>query len=108
VSQYLLSVLIGLPLLAALTVLCVPRKAVRALPVLSVFAMLVELLISFVLLSGDFSSARYQFVERAVLVEKLGIQYALGVDGISLWLVLLPRLCRLSRCLPRGDRRPRG
>lgn len=88
-SQHLLSVLIGLPLLAALAVLCVPRKAVRALPAFSVFAMLVELLFSFVLLSGDYSSARYQFVERAVLVEKLGIHCALGVDGISLWPVLL-------------------
>jgi NADH-quinone oxidoreductase subunit M len=89
VNPHLLSVLIGLPLLAALVVLCAPKKAIQALPALTVLAALVELLISFVLLSGDYSTARYQFVERALLVEKLGIHYALGVDGISLWLVLL-------------------
>ena len=34
----------------------------------------------------------YQFLEDSVWVESLGIHYKLGIDGISLWLVLLTTL----------------
>lgn len=37
----------------------------------------------------DASSALLQFVENAVWIARLGANYGLGVDGISLWFVLL-------------------
>ncbi|MBN1653712.1 MAG: NADH-quinone oxidoreductase subunit M [Deltaproteobacteria bacterium] len=91
-SGYLLSILIWLPLFAAVVVLFTPRQSVGVIRWFSVLVMLVELGISLLLLTGDYTSAQFQFAERAVLVEKLGITYSLGVDGISLWLVLLTTL----------------
>jgi NADH-quinone oxidoreductase subunit M len=35
------------------------------------------------------ADAGFQMVERAVWVRSLGISYALGVDGVSLWMILL-------------------
>lgn len=40
-------------------------------------------------LGFDRHTAAMQFVERMPWIEDLGIQYALGVDGLSIWLVLL-------------------
>ena len=51
--------------------------------------MAVEFLLSLQLLDGDFTTAAYQFEINVPWVEAVGIHYHLGVDGISLWLVLL-------------------
>lgn len=37
----------------------------------------------------------YQLVEQATWLEPLGIRYHVGIDGISLWLVLLSTLLTL-------------
>jgi len=95
VSRYLLSILLWLPLFGALVVMFTPRQYLRTLRSFSVGVMLVEFVLSLRLLftrqfeAVDWSSASYQFVEAHAWVEGLGIQYKLGVDGISLWLVVL-------------------
>jgi NADH-quinone oxidoreductase subunit M len=94
-SRYLLSILLLLPLFGALVVMFTPRQYLRTLRGFSVGVMLVEFVLSLRLLftrqfeAVDWSSASYQFVEAHAWVEGLGIQYKLGVDGISLWLVVL-------------------
>jgi NADH-quinone oxidoreductase subunit M len=94
-SRYLLSILLLLPLFGALVVMFTPRQYLRTLRGFSVGVMLVEFVLSLRLLftrqfeAVDWSSASYQFVEAHSWVEGLGIQYKLGVDGISLWLVVL-------------------
>ncbi|SNB51273.1 NADH dehydrogenase subunit M [Arboricoccus pini] len=40
----------------------------------------------------DYAQAGFQFVERADWFEGLGISYRMGIDGISLWFVLLSTL----------------
>ena len=40
----------------------------------------------------DRGTAQMQFVERAPWIETFGVQYLLGIDGISLWLILLTAL----------------
>jgi NADH-quinone oxidoreductase subunit M len=37
----------------------------------------------------DAADAGFQMVERATWIRSLGVSYALGVDGVSLWMVLL-------------------
>ena len=37
----------------------------------------------------DAAEAGFQMVERATWIRSLGISYALGVDGVSLWMILL-------------------
>jgi NADH-quinone oxidoreductase subunit M len=95
-NDHLLSILVGLPLIAAVVVLFMPRQAASSVRHFTVFVMGVELLLSLALLSGEFAtSSAYQFVERYPLVEQFGIAYAVGIDGISVWLVLLTTLLTL-------------
>ena len=88
-TDHLLTLLILFPLFGALVILFWPRQSVRALRWLSLGFMLVELVFSFWLLPGDYEAAGYQFVEQVTWVESLGISYKVGIDGISLWLVML-------------------
>jgi NADH-quinone oxidoreductase subunit M len=89
-SALLLSILIALPLLAGAIVLFMPRQKPGAVRAFSVGAMLVELVISFgVLWSADYSTADMQLVTKVPLVPAYGISYEVGIDGISLWLVML-------------------
>jgi NADH-quinone oxidoreductase subunit M len=89
VSEHLLSLICGLPLLAALVVLFAPRQMAAFIRNFTVFTMLVVFGLSLRLFTGDYSTAAFQFAERQVLVPAFGITYSIGVDGISLWLLLL-------------------
>ena len=91
-NAYLISLLVGLPLLAGLVCMFIPRQSVQALRNFTVFAMVVDFGLSLVLLQGDYAGASYQFAQSVPLIEAYGIHYAVGVDGISLWLVLLTTL----------------
>ena len=88
-NERLLSVLIVVPIAAAVITLFIPRQNVQTIRGLSVGAMLLELLVSLSALGADFSQVGYHFYEERVWVESLGISYRVGLDGISLWLVLL-------------------
>lgn len=83
----LLSAITLLPLLFALAVLVVPPKWVRP------FALILglgEFILSLALVwKFDKTTAGLQFVEQIQWVPELGISYFLGLDGLSLWLVIL-------------------
>ena len=83
-----LSLLIGLPLVGAILVGLFPwEKATKALAFLvslTVFIFSLQLYTQF-----DLANAGFQFKELYDLVPNLGIHYAVGIDGISLWLILL-------------------
>ena len=83
----------ALPLAGAILLLLIPNRdgsrnsAIRWLAlVLSLAAFAVTLLIW---ARFDASSAAYQFVERYTWLPDFGISYHVGVDGISLLLVVL-------------------
>lgn len=84
----LLSAIVFLPLLFALIVALWPKTtSVRHLALgLSVieFFLSVSMLQKF-----DSGSASLQLVERHAWIERFGISYFMGVDGLSLWLVIL-------------------
>jgi len=89
----LLTAVTFLPALAAVGLLAVSRDATRVIRVVAlatslvVFALSVPLYVSF-----DGSRSDFQFVERAAWMPSLGASYHLGIDGISLLLVLLTTL----------------
>ena len=86
----ILTLVTFLPLVFALLLLCVPESQARLLRSSALVFSLIEFGMSLVLLSRfDKTSAALQFVERIPWVPELGITYFLGIDGISLWLVLL-------------------
>jgi NADH-quinone oxidoreductase subunit M len=84
----ILSTLVFLPLLFAFIVLIWPSlKTVRHLALglsIAEFIVSLEMLQNFIP-----QSASLQFVEKFNWIERFGIQYFFGIDGISLWLVLL-------------------
>jgi NADH-quinone oxidoreductase subunit M len=86
----ILSTLIFLPLLGAILALFFPRSNEGFLRAWAVVVSLVVFFVSIGLWIGfDPTTADAQFVERAEWVPRFGITYQVGVDGISLLLVLL-------------------
>jgi NADH-quinone oxidoreductase subunit M len=88
-DKTLLSWLLGLPFLGTFALLFMPRQAVQAIRSVSVGLMLAEFALSLRLLSGDYGASAHQFAISYELVPRYGISLSAGVDGISLWLVLL-------------------
>ena len=89
-TAHLLSITLFLPLAGMLLLLLIPEKQARMMRLWSLGISLVTLAFSLIGLSRfDSSSAGFQLSERAPWIPTLGVQYAIGIDGISLLLVLL-------------------
>ena len=94
---HILTILILIPLFAGLIVLLTPRQNLNFIRNFSVGAMLLEFLVSLPLIINlsepghtvDYVQKGYRFLEQYTWVESLGISYKVGIDGISVWLVLL-------------------
>jgi NADH-quinone oxidoreductase subunit M len=92
ISAHLLSWIVFLPLLGAIAVLFMPRHDAAQLRSFTVGMMALDFLVSLGLLEGSYTEPGFAFVESRPLVATYGISYTVGVDGISLWLVLLTTL----------------
>ncbi len=86
----MLTVVTFAPLVGALIILCLPKEKTKAIQTVAfVFAGL-SLLASLALLPGfNRGTHEMQFVERFAWIPSFGVQYFLGVDGLSYPLVLL-------------------
>ncbi|MDD3814013.1 MAG: NADH-quinone oxidoreductase subunit M [Desulfocapsaceae bacterium] len=85
---HILSTLIFLPLVGALLLLFVKNEFFARYWALGITAL--TAILSIPLVSAfDTSSAKFQFVEQYNWVSSLNIQYVIGVDGISILLVML-------------------
>mgnify|MGYP001312403957 FL=1 len=86
----LLSLLIWLPIVAGLVVLALGERNIAAGRWVALGASVATLLAAIPLATGfDTGTASYQFVERLPWIPAFNSYYALGVDGISLPLILL-------------------
>ncbi len=89
----ILSVLVFFPAVAGLLGFVVDKKSAR---VYGISVASIELLLALWLwMSFDSSNAGMQFVELIPLVPDFGISYYLGVDGISLFIVVMAALMTL-------------
>ena len=85
--NHILSLIIFFPAIAGLLGFLVNKESIRAFGI-SVSA--IEFLLTLVLwIAFDSSNAGYQFVEYFSLIPAYGMSYYIGVDGISLFLVIL-------------------
>ena len=88
---YILSTLIFLPLAGAILLLFVRNEYFArywALGITTLTAILsIPLIVAF-----DTSTSSYQFVEQVSWIKSLNIQYVIGIDGISILLVMLTTL----------------
>jgi NADH-quinone oxidoreductase subunit M len=86
----ILSLIVLLPLVGILPLLFVDRQQIRTMRNLAFVISLVTFGVSLWLPAYyDQSSAAMQFVERASWIPSIGVHYFFGLDGISLWLVML-------------------
>jgi len=84
----LLSAIVFLPLLFALIIALWPK--VNSIRPLAFGLSLIEFILSLSILQRfDSSSAALQLVEKHVWIERFGISYFMGIDGLSLWLVIM-------------------
>ena len=86
----MVSVIVFTPLFAALFLLFLPKEDEEGARRFAFGASLLTFVISLgLLVKFDSGTADFQLVERVKWIEDFGIQYHVGVDGISLFLVLL-------------------
>jgi NADH-quinone oxidoreductase subunit M len=86
----LLTFIVMVPWLGALMLASMPRAHVTLVRVLSLLYSLSTLALAGVALSSfDPHAAGYQFAERHAWITALNVNYSLGLDGMSLLLVLL-------------------
>ncbi len=93
----LLSILIWLPIFGGLALLWFSRdEQAQTVRVISLVISIVVFVLSIPLWTGfDRTTAAMQFVERADWIRYFNIQYYLGIDGISMPLILLTTLLTL-------------
>ena len=87
-----LSLVVFTPLIGVLALLIVPGRNLRAIRWIALLAALASFALSLTLLGYDPSGAEFQFREDIPWIEAFGMRYTLGVDGLSLVLVLLTTL----------------
>ncbi|MBK18979.1 MAG: NADH-quinone oxidoreductase subunit M [Rhodospirillaceae bacterium] len=92
-----LSLVTFLPLVGAIAILIIPNRdealAARNARWTALWTSLFTFFLSLVLYTGfDRKSAAFQFVEKSTWIESFGINYHMGVDGISVLFVLLSTL----------------
>ena len=88
-----LSITLWLPIAAAVLLLFFPRGAANAIKGVGLLVSLATFVASLGILRGFHDGvAGLQLVEVKEWIPQWGVSYALGVDGISLWLVLLTTL----------------
>ncbi len=86
-----LSLTTFLPILGVLLLLFIPKDSKGVLRNVTLAVTLVTFLISLLILSGFQTNAEFQFVENMpwIAAGPFVMRYNIGIDGISLWLVIL-------------------
>jgi NADH-quinone oxidoreductase subunit M len=88
-SEHLLSVLIFLPVVGAVAIALTRRESETLQKVLGLVFSGVGFGLSLLLVGGFQDVAAMQFVEEGRWIPDWGISYHVGIDGLSLWLVIL-------------------
>ncbi|MCX8106144.1 MAG: NADH-quinone oxidoreductase subunit M [Ignavibacterium album] len=89
-NSFLLSSLILLPLIGALALLFINKEKASAIRYAGLFFSTLTFIVSLVIYFGyDHSSSDFQYIHKFEWIKGLNIFYFVGVDGLSLLLVLL-------------------
>jgi NADH-quinone oxidoreductase subunit M len=88
-SVPVLSLILFTPIIGVLVILFVPGHAHQAIRWIALLAALGSLAMSLLLMGYDPGGSEFQFREDVSWIEAFGMRYTLGVDGLSVVLVLL-------------------
>ncbi len=96
-SLPILSLTLFIPILGAIVIMCMPADRHKPIKYVAAISTLLSLLLSlWTMINYNLTIGGMQFVERIPWIADLGVNYALGVDGISLPLLLLTNLIGFS------------
>lgn len=85
------------PVLGAVLIMALPREKIKGIKYTAAAATFVSLVLSLIVfITYDRQAGGMQFVERINWTPDLGVSYALGVDGISITMLLLTTLIGFS------------
>lgn len=86
----ILSWIIFLPLIGIVPLLLIDKERKNLLRITALLTSIINFVLSLILVSGfDSSNFNFQFVEKLPWISSVGIDYHVGVDGISILLILL-------------------
>jgi NADH-quinone oxidoreductase subunit M len=89
-NNYLLTLMILVPLLGGILLLFIKNESGNLIRYLGLFFSTVAFIISMIIYFGfDSSSSDFQFIHRINWIENLNVSYFIGIDGMSMLLVLL-------------------
>ena len=89
-STYLLPITIAIPLLGILILIVIPDWKMDLIKQVSLYSSLATFIVSlFLWLEFDSSTSKFQFIYEFNWIDTLNINISLGVDGISLFLIIL-------------------
>ena len=92
IDSHILTLLIAVPLAGGLGVLFLPKEWITAIRAWALGVSLAVFILSLHLVWHYADTPGYQFAEYASWLPELGIAYHVGIDGFSLWLILLTTL----------------
>lgn len=96
----ILSYIVFLPLAGSLFILFTPKKNVSLIKAIATAVTAASLGLSIMLLAKfDYSSSSMQFVEMARWIPSINVSYHLGIDGLSIGLVVLTTLLSFLACI---------
>ena len=90
--DHILSIVLFAPLVGLLVLLFLPSSNARAIKLWANAASLAGFLVSLPLVFRFDSSKDFQFVEKATWIPSIGASYHVGVDGLSLLMVIMTTL----------------
>ena len=89
----LLNLCLAMPVAGFLVLLALPRERPALIRGASLLISVIVFLLSLGLAFGfDNSSSEFQFVTNVAWIKTPAIRYHVGIDGLSLWLVILSTL----------------
>ncbi len=103
-QHFFLTLMVLLPAISAIVVSLMPESVVDSMRRVAVGLSVMPAVVAFkAWMMFDTSSGDFQFVERYAWIERFGISYFVGVDGISLLLILLTVVLTPLVLLSSGD-----
>src|SRR5262245_51479794 len=93
ITSHILTIVTFTPAVGAVLLLFYNRDHVRSIRAFALIITILTFVFSLHLVSSfDSKNADFQFVMKVPWIPSLGIDYSMGVDGISLFLILLTTL----------------
>jgi len=89
----ILSIIILAPIIGAILIMVLPKEEHKLIKIVAALSSFVSLILSvYIYVAYDAAQGGFQYLEEILWLEQFGISYSLGVDGLSIPMMLLTGL----------------